>query len=186
MLRSFAVALSHSAAKLLSENISAHRLRNLLVNERINSNPRLRQQFQIIFVSSRNHVALTSSNAQHVLASFQPPCAPGVLKHRDNVEPVGRRHAPGFAWSLLSAIVALIAGAMLLYKPVLGMVSLTYVLIAYFIVDGILTIILAIRHRDVQGYIAMLLDLPSLSTLKSLLAALIERTAGNAVNVPPP
>jgi uncharacterized membrane protein HdeD (DUF308 family) len=58
------------------------------------------------------------------------------------------RGLPGFWWSLFSAIVALIAGSILLYKPVLGMVSLTYVLIAYFIVDGILTIILALRHRD--------------------------------------
>jgi chemotaxis protein CheC len=32
------------------------------------------------------------------------------------------------------------------------------------------------RSRDVQGYIAMLLDLPSLAMLKSLLGALIERT----------
>ena len=58
------------------------------------------------------------------------------------------RGLPGFWWSLLSAIAALIAGAILLWKPVLGLVSLTYVLTAYFIVDGILTIILAIRHRD--------------------------------------
>jgi chemotaxis protein CheC len=32
------------------------------------------------------------------------------------------------------------------------------------------------RSRDIQGYIAMLLDLPSLAMLKSLLAGLIERT----------
>jgi chemotaxis protein CheC len=32
------------------------------------------------------------------------------------------------------------------------------------------------RHRDIQGYIAMLLDLPSLAMLKSLLGALIERS----------
>ncbi|HEY2682507.1 MAG TPA: chemotaxis protein CheX [Steroidobacteraceae bacterium] len=43
----------------------------------------------------------------------------------------------------------------------------------------------AIRHRDIQGYIAMLLDLPSLATLKSLLVALIERTAGSPIIAPP-
>jgi chemotaxis protein CheC len=32
------------------------------------------------------------------------------------------------------------------------------------------------RHRDIQGFIAMILDLPSLAMLKSLLAALIERS----------
>jgi chemotaxis protein CheC len=42
----------------------------------------------------------------------------------------------------------------------------------------------AIRRRDIQGYIAMLLDLPSLTTLKALLAALIERTAGT-IGAPP-
>jgi chemotaxis protein CheC len=34
----------------------------------------------------------------------------------------------------------------------------------------------SVRLRDIQGYIAMLLDLPSLTILKSLLAGLIERT----------
>lgn len=42
----------------------------------------------------------------------------------------------------------------------------------------------AIRHRDIEGYIAMLLDLPSLETLKSLLAALIERTAADPIVAP--
>jgi chemotaxis protein CheC len=34
----------------------------------------------------------------------------------------------------------------------------------------------SVRHRDIEGYIAMLLDLPSLAILKSLLGALIERS----------
>jgi uncharacterized membrane protein HdeD (DUF308 family) len=64
------------------------------------------------------------------------------------------RQAPGFGWSLLSAMVALMAGTVLLWNPLQslvtlpsGLVILTYVLIAYFIVDGILMIILAIAHR---------------------------------------
>jgi uncharacterized membrane protein HdeD (DUF308 family) len=64
------------------------------------------------------------------------------------------RQAPGFGWSLLSALVALIAGTVLLWNPLQslvtippGLVILTYVLIAYFIIDGILMIILAIAHR---------------------------------------
>lgn len=36
----------------------------------------------------------------------------------------------------------------------------------------------AVRRRDIQGYIAMLLDIPSLVTLKHLVIAYIERTAG--------
>ena len=64
------------------------------------------------------------------------------------------RQAPGFGWSLLSALVALVAGTVLLWNPLQslvtlpsGLVILTYVLIAYFIADGILMIILAIAHR---------------------------------------
>ncbi|MFI5024034.1 MAG: HdeD family acid-resistance protein [Alphaproteobacteria bacterium] len=57
------------------------------------------------------------------------------------------RQAPGFGWSLLSALVAVIAGAVLLWNPLQGLVTLTYVLIAFFIVDGILVIGLAIAHR---------------------------------------
>lgn len=36
----------------------------------------------------------------------------------------------------------------------------------------------AIRERDIRGYIAMLMDLPSLAALKVLLDGFIERTAG--------
>jgi chemotaxis protein CheC len=39
----------------------------------------------------------------------------------------------------------------------------------------------AVRQRDIQGYIAMLLDLPSLAALKVLLDAFIERTTGTTV-----
>jgi uncharacterized membrane protein HdeD (DUF308 family) len=63
------------------------------------------------------------------------------------VSTFGARQAPGFAWSLLSALVAVIAGGVLLWNPLAGLVTLTYVLIAYFIVDGILIIILAVTHR---------------------------------------
>ena len=37
----------------------------------------------------------------------------------------------------------------------------------------------AIRERDIQGYIAMLMDMPSLVALKSLLREFIDRTAGD-------
>lgn len=38
----------------------------------------------------------------------------------------------------------------------------------------------AVRKRDLQGYIAMLLDMPSLVTLKQLLADFIRQTAGDS------
>lgn len=63
------------------------------------------------------------------------------------VATLGARHAPGFGWSLLSAIVALLAGGVLLWNPLQGLLTLTYVLVAYFIVDGVLMIAYAIAHR---------------------------------------
>ncbi len=63
------------------------------------------------------------------------------------VSTFGARQAPGFAWSLLSAVAAVIAGGVLLWNPLAGLVTLTYVLIAFFIADGVLIIGLAITHR---------------------------------------
>ncbi len=59
----------------------------------------------------------------------------------------GAHQAPGFGWSLFSAIVALLAGFVLLWNPWQGLATLTYVLIAFFIIDGILIIVLALEHR---------------------------------------
>jgi uncharacterized membrane protein HdeD (DUF308 family) len=58
------------------------------------------------------------------------------------------RQAPGFGWALLSALVALIAGGVLLWNPLQGLITLTYVLTAFFILDGLLLIVLAISHRS--------------------------------------
>src|ERR1043166_2647680 len=57
------------------------------------------------------------------------------------------RHTPGFWWALLSAVIALIAGGLLLWQPLVGVLSLTFVLIAFFVIDGVLSIFLAIDHR---------------------------------------
>ena len=57
------------------------------------------------------------------------------------------RGAPGFGWALLSALVAVAAGGMLLWNPLQGLVTLTYVMTAYFIADGVVTIVYAIAHR---------------------------------------
>ena len=57
------------------------------------------------------------------------------------------REAPGFGWALLSALVALAAGIVLLINPLAGLATLTYVLIAFFVIDGILNIVMAVEHR---------------------------------------
>jgi uncharacterized membrane protein HdeD (DUF308 family) len=58
------------------------------------------------------------------------------------------RNAPGFWWSLLSAVIALAAGLVLLRWPISGTLSLTFVLIAFFMIEGIVTIMYAIEHRN--------------------------------------
>jgi uncharacterized membrane protein HdeD (DUF308 family) len=57
------------------------------------------------------------------------------------------RHAPGFWWSLLSAVLAIAAGIVLLGWPIPGAVSLTLLLIAFFIIEGGLSILYAFEHK---------------------------------------
>jgi uncharacterized membrane protein HdeD (DUF308 family) len=55
--------------------------------------------------------------------------------------------APGFWWSLVSALIAIGAGVVLLAWPISGTVSLTLVLIVFFIVEGVASIMYGIEHR---------------------------------------
>ncbi|HEY2227233.1 MAG TPA: HdeD family acid-resistance protein [Xanthobacteraceae bacterium] len=57
------------------------------------------------------------------------------------------RQAPGFWWSLLSAVLGIVVGGWLLVQPELGLVSLTYLLIAFFLIEGIATIMFALDHK---------------------------------------
>jgi uncharacterized membrane protein HdeD (DUF308 family) len=61
------------------------------------------------------------------------------------------RHVPGFWWSLLSAIVGIVAGVLLLGWPTQGLFSLTSVLIAFLWVEGAVTIFYALEHRAGPG-----------------------------------
>ena len=54
----------------------------------------------------------------------------------------------GFLWSLLTAALSLFVGVLLLWHPVEGAVSLTLVLISFFIAEGVFQIAAAIRHRE--------------------------------------
>lgn len=57
------------------------------------------------------------------------------------------RRAPGFWWSLLSAVLGIVVGVLLLASPVTGAVSLTLMLIAFFIIEGIASIMFALEHK---------------------------------------
>jgi uncharacterized membrane protein HdeD (DUF308 family) len=64
----------------------------------------------------------------------------------------GARHAPGFWWSLLSAVLGIAAGLVLLVWPLSGVITLTLLLIAFFIIEGILSIMYALEHkRELTG-----------------------------------
>jgi uncharacterized membrane protein HdeD (DUF308 family) len=59
---------------------------------------------------------------------------------------IGR--SPGFWWSLISALIGIAAGLILVARPITGSLSLTLVLIAFFVVEGIVSIMYAIEHRS--------------------------------------
>jgi uncharacterized membrane protein HdeD (DUF308 family) len=61
-----------------------------------------------------------------------------VLRHRG---------MPGFGWSLLTAVLAIVLGLVLLLRPIAGVLTLTIALVAFFVVEGIAAILLAIEHR---------------------------------------
>ena len=57
------------------------------------------------------------------------------------------REMPGFWWSLISAALAVLAGIVLLAKPAQGTLTLTIVVGAYFLAEGVATIMYAPEHR---------------------------------------
>ena len=62
------------------------------------------------------------------------------------------RQAPGFWWSLISAVLGVVVGLLLLASPLSGAVSLTIVLVAFFIIEGIASIMFALDHkRELSG-----------------------------------
>ncbi len=62
------------------------------------------------------------------------------------------RSAPGFAWSLVSAILGIVAGAVLLRWPLSGAVSLTLILTVFLVIEGVASILFALEHkRELSG-----------------------------------
>ena len=67
------------------------------------------------------------------------------------------KHLPGFRWSLLSAVLAIVAGLVLVSMPLQGMLSLTIVLAALFIVEGVSAIFAGLDYRHHSSNWAWLL-----------------------------
>jgi len=58
------------------------------------------------------------------------------------------RAMPGFAWSMLAAVLSVILGLILILRPLAGVLTLTMVLVVFFVVEGIASIVGAIQHRQ--------------------------------------
>jgi uncharacterized membrane protein HdeD (DUF308 family) len=62
------------------------------------------------------------------------------------------RSAPGFWWSLVSAVLGIVAGIVLLAWPLSGALSLTLVLTVFLVLEGVVSILYALEHkRELSG-----------------------------------
>jgi uncharacterized membrane protein HdeD (DUF308 family) len=57
------------------------------------------------------------------------------------------RQAPGFVWSLISAVLAILVGFAFILWPVQGVGALTLLLVVFFVVEGVASIMYALEHR---------------------------------------
>jgi uncharacterized membrane protein HdeD (DUF308 family) len=58
----------------------------------------------------------------------------------------------GFLWSMLIGVLYVVVGAWLAFFPLTGILTLTVLIAAMFIVEGILEIVMAFRMRPLQGW----------------------------------
>jgi uncharacterized membrane protein HdeD (DUF308 family) len=58
------------------------------------------------------------------------------------------RGVPAFVWTLFTAALSVVGGAMLIWKPAEGVISLTLMLTAFFIVEGIFHMAASFTYRD--------------------------------------
>jgi uncharacterized membrane protein HdeD (DUF308 family) len=64
----------------------------------------------------------------------------------------------GFPWVVVSAVIHLIAGVVLIAFPIVGTLTLTLVLAAFFAAEGVLKIIRSLQHRGVARWGFLLFD----------------------------
>jgi len=58
---------------------------------------------------------------------------------------------PAFLWSLITAALSVAAGALLIWKPIAGALTLTLLLTALFITEGVFQIVASIAYRHLKG-----------------------------------
>jgi uncharacterized membrane protein HdeD (DUF308 family) len=57
------------------------------------------------------------------------------------------KHLPGYWWSLGAALLAIVAGVLLVVRPLQGMISLTLLLMLLFLIEGVSAIVSALDFR---------------------------------------
>jgi uncharacterized membrane protein HdeD (DUF308 family) len=62
-----------------------------------------------------------------------------------------RQNISRFLWTLIAAVLALVVGILLIWRPAVGVVSLTLLLICFFIAEGIVQIIASFTYRSAVG-----------------------------------
>jgi uncharacterized membrane protein HdeD (DUF308 family) len=60
------------------------------------------------------------------------------------------KNIPAFLWSLITAALSAAVGILLVWKPVEGALSLTLLLTAFFVVEGVFQIVTSVAYRDVM------------------------------------
>jgi uncharacterized membrane protein HdeD (DUF308 family) len=68
------------------------------------------------------------------------------------------RHSPHFAWQFISALIRIVAGILIVLRPIAGTVVLTAILATYFLVMGGVKIIRAVQMRDAPRWGWVLFD----------------------------
>jgi uncharacterized membrane protein HdeD (DUF308 family) len=58
------------------------------------------------------------------------------------------RDIPAFLWGLVTAALNIVVGGLLLWKPLTGAISLTFVLTAFFVVEGTFQIVTSVAYRN--------------------------------------
>jgi len=61
------------------------------------------------------------------------------------------KNLPAFLWTLITAALSLAVGALLVWRPIEGALSLTILLTAFFIAEGIFQIVASVAYRDVMA-----------------------------------
>jgi uncharacterized membrane protein HdeD (DUF308 family) len=61
------------------------------------------------------------------------------------------KNIPAFLWSLITAALSAAVGALLIWRPVEGALSLTLLLTAFFIVEGVFQAVTSLAYRHVMG-----------------------------------